>query len=117
MGQSHLRLANEFDRPSEETIVFLGEDAKRWGVQAAVVISVLRSLTAKNRENSITCHNNYAWCQPVIENFARAIPRFSKRKFLWHIKNLTDEGVLEYLDSREGRRKVFWVRFKDEGPI
>jgi len=70
------------------------EDAKRYGVERAIILKHLRFWLDKNVANGRHCHEGYYWTYNSARAFAELFPYWSSNKIQKLLKAMEDEGLI-----------------------
>jgi len=70
------------------------DEAIKYGMESAVLLSNIRYWLEKNRANVLHCHDGYYWTYNSAPAFNKLFPYISERSISRHLKNLCDTGVL-----------------------
>ena len=70
------------------------DEAIKYGMESAVLLSNIRYWLEKNRANESNCHDGYYWTYNSAPAFNKLFPYISERSISRHLKNLCDTGVL-----------------------
>ena len=70
------------------------DEAIKYGMESAVLLSNIRYWLEKNCANELHCHDGYYWTYNSAPAFNKLFPYISERSISRHLKNLCDAGVL-----------------------
>jgi hypothetical protein len=70
------------------------EDAKKYGINAAVILNNLKFWIAKNKANNKHFHNGTYWTYNSIKAFSELFPYMSEKQIRTALENLEELGVI-----------------------
>jgi hypothetical protein len=71
------------------------EEAIKYGVESAILLSNIRFWLTKNKANQSHSHDGYYWTYNSAAAFVELFPYMTKQSIARYLKNLCDAGVLK----------------------
>jgi hypothetical protein len=91
------------------------EDAKKYGVEAAVILSSFRFWIAKNRADKINLHDGKTWTFNSLTAWQKLFPYMSIQTLRTAVNKLKDAGIIQTGNyNQKAYDKTTWYSFVDE---
>jgi hypothetical protein len=91
------------------------EEAKKYGTDAAVLLSNIRFWLQHNKANKKHEHDGFYWTFNSSEAFAELFPYMNRRSISRHLKKLNDDGVIKIANyNKAGFDRTQWYTIPSE---
>lgn len=88
------------------------EDAKKYGVNAAVILNNIRFWEAKNRANGVNLHDEKYWTYNSVEAYQELFPYLTADQIRYALNKLVEEGAIlkgNYSENKYDRTSWYTV--------
>ena len=100
----------------QERHSFSVEDAKKYGLQKAILLSNFRYWISENRKHNRNLYDGHYWTFWSAQDIANKFPYFTRRSISRWLNELEESGVIKSTSkyNRKKYDKTKWYRLNDE---